>query len=481
MTTQSITTQGMMMNQPFSRREILRTMSCGFGSMAFAGMCGQNALAESRNPLDAKPPMFLSRAKRVIFLFMAGGPSHVDTFDYKPDLFAAADKYIEFTGVRTKNFGETSNRKLFKPMWDFKRYGECDRWVSELFPNVGRQVDDLCFIHSMHTEGVAHEPSTLFLHTGATNVTRPSMGSWISYGLGTENSNLPAFVTIMPAGSNRGPRNYSNAFLPTVHQSTCIGRAMLPAKDAKIRNRANDQMSSELQQRQFAFMQKLNRQQVHGHDDKLEAAIFANELAWRMQMHAPGTMDMSNEKESTLKMYGMDEKHSEDFGRQCLMARKLSESGVRFIQVNYSDESLNPKWDQHNYMEKHMDHALATDKPVAGLLKDLKQRGLLEDTLVWWGGEFGRTPFTENVRGRDHNPRGFTVWLAGGGVKGGYAHGATDNLGHHAVEDKVHMHDLHATVLHLLGLDHEALTYRYAGRDFRLTDVSGNVVHEILA
>ena len=228
-------------------------------------------------------------------------------------------------------------------------------------------------------------------------------------------------------------------------------------------------------------MQKLNRQQVHGHDDKLEAAIFANELAWRMQMHAPGTMDMSNEKESTLKMYGMDEKHSEDFGRQCLMARKLSESGVRFIQVNYSDESLNPKWDQHNYMEKHMDHALATDKPVAGLLKDLKQRGLLEDTLVWWGGEFGRTPFTENVRGRDHNPRGFTVWLAGGGVKGGYAHGATDNLGHHAVEDKVHMHDLHATVLHLLGLDHEALTYRYAGRDFRLTDVSGNVVHEILA
>jgi hypothetical protein len=435
----------------------------------------------ANNPLAARPPLFAPRAKRVIFLFMQGGPSHVDSFDYKPELVASDGMDFDFTGVRFGTFGKASKRRLMKPLWDFKQYGQSGRWVSDLFPHVGQHVDDLCMLHGMHTEGVAHGPSTLFMHTGSTSLVRPSMGSWISYGLGTVNDNLPAFVTIMPPAANGGPRNYSNAFLPTIHQGTKIGRSTQKAVDANIRNVANKQLAPAMQKRQFDFMQRLNRQQVAGKDDQLEATINSYELAWRMQMNAPGILDLSGESESTLNMYGIDQPHSEDFGRQCLMARRLAEADVRFIQVNYADESVNPRWDQHGNMPKHAEHARAVDKPVAGLLADLKQRGLLEDTLVWWGGEFGRTPFAQGKDGRDHNPRGFTVWLAGGGVKPGYAHGATDEIGHLAVDDKVHMHDLHATILHLLGLDHEALTYNYAGRDFRLTDVHGHVVHDIIA
>jgi len=341
----------------------------------------------------------------------------------------------------------------------------------------------------MHTEGVAHGPSTLFLHTGATNLVRPSIGSWVTYGLGTENQNIPGFITINPSASKGGPRNHSNAFLPTIFQGTSVGRAGLPAAEAKIRNISNGILSESSQRQQFELMQRINRLQLEkeksrshsSDDDRLEATIGTYELAYRMQMQAPDIMDLSGETAATLESYGIDQKKTEDFGRQCLLARRLAEADVRYIQINYADESENPKWDQHSNMPKHEEHARAVDKPVAGLLQDLQQRGLLEDTLVWWGGEFGRTPFAQGKDGRDHNPRGFTIWLAGGGVRAGYAHGQTDEIGHQAVSGKVHMHDLHATILHLLGMDHEKLTYQYAGRNFRLTDVSGNVITDLFA
>ena len=414
---------------------------------------------------------------------MQGGPSHVDSFDHKPELIKSDGKDIDFKGVRFGTFGKMSKRKLMKPLWGFKQYGERGAYVSDLFPQMAQHVDDMCMIHSMHTEGVAHGPSTLFMHTGATNLIRPSIGSWVTYGLGTGNQNMPGFVTLNPSSSKGGPRNHSNAFLPTIYQGTAIGRAGQPAAKSTIRNIANTHVSSSVQKEQFAFLQSLNREQMQRspEDDQLDATIESFELAWRMQMNAPGVMDISGESKRTLELYGIGEKHTDDFGRQCLMARRLAEADVRYIQVNYADESTNPRWDQHSNMPKHAEHARAVDKPVAGLLADLKQRGLLEDTLVWWGGEFGRTPFAQGKNGRDHNPRGFTVWLAGGGVKSGVAFGETDEIGHRGVTDKVHMHDLHATILHLLGLDHEKLTYRYAGRDFRLTDVAGEVVHEIFA
>jgi len=463
------------------RRQFLKTTGCGFGSLALNAILSDTAQA-TPNPIAPQPPLFPARAKRIIFLFMSGGPSHVDSFDYKPDLIKSDGKGFEFIGVRKTTFGKKSERKLLKPLWDFKQYGESGQWVSELFPHIGKHVDDLCFIHSMHTEGVAHGPSTLFLHTGATNLVRPSMGSWVTYGLGTENENLPGFVTIMPSSSKGGPRNYSNAFLPAIHQGTPVGRAGLPASEATIRNLNNTHLPPDVQNRQFDFLQELNRQQAGIKSDRnLDAAIESFDLAFRMQMNAPDILDLSDESKSTTEMYGIGEKSTDTYGRQCLMARRLAESGVRFIQVNYADESVNPKWDQHSNMPKHKVHAEATDQPVAALLQDLKQRGLLEDTIVWWGGEFGRTPFSQGKDGRDHNPRGFTTWLAGGGTKPGYAHGATDEIGHEAVSDRLHMHDLHATMLHLLGLDHERLTYNYAGRDFRLTDVFGKVESKLFA
>jgi hypothetical protein len=376
-----------------------------------------------------------------------------------------------------------SGQRVMKSPWAFRRHGECGRWVSELFPNVAGHVDNLCFIHSMQTEGVAHGPATLFLHTGATNFVRPSMGSWVSYGLGTENDNLPAFVTIAPSLGNGGVRNWSNAFLPAVHQGTPIGVAGQPARELGIKNLTNP-MPAAAQRRQFDLLQAINAEQMKRApaDAECEAVINSFELAWRLQSRTPGVLDLANESPTTLALYGIGEKDTDDFGRQCLMARRLAESGVRFIQVTYGDSTANPRWDQHSNLPKHADHARAVDKPIAGLLADLKQRGLLDDTLVWWGGEFGRTPYAEkNGTGRDHNPQGFTVWLAGGGVKPGIALGATDDFGHLAVDNPVHMHDLHATILHLLGINHEKLTYRVDGRDFRLTDVSGRVVRELLA
>jgi len=464
----------------YSRRQMLKTTTCGFGALAFNAMQSLNGNPSSS--ILPKTSLFPQRAKRVIFIFMAGGPSHVDTFDYKPALFAGDGKEIDFVGVRTNTFGKASKRTLMKPLWGFQRYGECGRHVSSLFPHVAKHVDDLAFIHSMHTEGVAHGPSTLFMHTGATNLVRPSMGSWISYGLGTENQNLPAFITISPSASKGGPRNYSNAFLPSIHQGTALGRAG-NISGAKLKNIENSMLSESQREDRFGLLQELNSYQINSHpgDDNLEATISNYELAWRMQTEAPELTDLSKETAATKSIYGIDEKHTDDFGKQCLLARRMVERGVRFVSVNYSDESANPRWDQHGNMPKHADHAKATDKPVAGLLQDLKARGLLEDTLVWWGGEFGRTPFSQNKDGRDHNPRGFTVFLAGGGIKPGISYGSTDEIGGVAVDNRVHMHDLHATILYALGLDHERLTYRYSGRDFRLTDVHGKVVHDLFA
>ncbi len=474
------------MTDTLNRRRLLESAACGFGSLALAGLCADQSSAEpieQTNPLAPLAPMLTARAKRIIFIFMQGGPSQVDSFDYKPRLIQDDGKEYEFRDARVlANTGAVKKHRVMQPLWKFRQYGECGQWVSDLFPHIAKHVDGLCFMHSLHTNGVAHGPSTLFLHTGATNLIRPSMGAWITYGLGTENQNLPGFITIAPSSANGGPRNYANAFLPAHYQGTAIGRAAQPMTEARIRHLTNPRLSHDEQQRQFELLQGLNRAQLGDDaDDRQRAVLSSFELAWRMQMHAPGIMDLSQESAATQAMYGIGEKETDDFGRQCLLGRRMAERGVRYIQINYADNGNNPRWDQHSKMPLHAVHAKASDKPVAGLLADLKARGLLEDTLVWWGGEFGRNPFAQNSDGRDHNPKGFTHFLAGGGVKPGFAYGETDEFGHEAIVDKVHMHDLHATLLHALGLDHERLTYRYAGRDFRLTDIEGRVVHDIFS
>ncbi len=458
-----------------SRRSLLKSAACGFGSLAFAGMAGQ--LHAARNPLAPRDPMHSARAKRVIFIFMQGGPSHVDTFDPKPELYRRHAQEVDFLNARTR---QVERKKVMQPLWEFQRYGESGRQVSSLFPEMAKHVDDLCFLHGMHTEGVAHGPATLFLHTGATNLVRPSMGAWISYGLGSANENLPAFVTVNPPANKGGPRNYANAFLPAIHQGTVLGQPGNRIAKPELRN-LNSPLSGDQSQRHYNFLHALNRTQSDFGNPDMEGAINAMELAWRMQSLAGELVDLDREPGYVRDLYGIDQKPTDGFGRQCLAARQLAESGVRFIQISHCDNGSNPVWDQHSKKPKHEPLAAEVDKPIAGLLSDLKARGMLEDTLVWWGGEFGRTPYSQGSDGRDHNPKGFTVWLAGGGVKPGFAHGATDEFGFQAMEGKVHMHDLHATILHQLGLDHERLTYRYAGRDFRLTDVHGRVVKEILA
>ncbi|MCA9060954.1 MAG: DUF1501 domain-containing protein [Planctomycetaceae bacterium] len=469
------------------RRRLLASAGCGFGALALQAMLGTEAQADQSSPVQSlqnRQPMFAPRAKRIIFIFMQGGPSHVDTFDYKPELISRDGTSIDFTGVRFGDFGKVTQQKLMKPLWSFSQHGECGQQVSELFPHIAKHVDELCFLHGMHTEGVAHGPATLFLHTGATNLVRPSFGSWLMYGLGTENQDLPGFVSLQPSDTKGGPRNYSNAFLPSVYQGTAIGRAYRPASQMTIDHIRNEHLPEAEASRRFQLAQDFNQLQLGRRaeaDSRLDAVIRSYELAWRMQSTAPEILDIGNESAETMAMYGIGEKATDEFGKQCLLARRLSESGVRFVQINYADESPTPRWDQHSNMPKHADHALATDKPVAGLLADLRQRGLLEDTIVWWGGEFGRTPFSQSNNGRDHNPRGFTVFLAGAGVKPGVAYGATDEIGHEAVDGKVHMHDLHATLLHILGLNHEQLTWQHAGRNFRLTDLYGRVIHDILS
>lgn len=474
------------MPRPITRRDILKSAGCGFGYLALAGLAASADAGSSENPLAPKVPVLPARAKRVIFLFMQGGVSQVDSFDYKPRLARDDGKMMSFVDSRrlaNTGMGGSSQRVMRSP-WAFRQHGECGRWASNLFPEISRHVDDLCFLHAVHTEGVAHGPATLFLHCGASNQVRPSMGSWVLYGLGSENANLPGFVTIGPSAGNGGARNHGSAFLPAIYQGTALGVAGAPASRATIRNLANPRFSRDAQARELDLLRSLNAEQARARpgDSELDAVVASYELAWRMQSHAPAVLDLARESRETLRLYGIDDPATENFGRQCLLARRFCEEGVRFIQVTYGDNTANPAWDQHSNLPKHGDHARAVDRPIAGLLADLKRRGLLKETLIWWGSEFGRTPYAEkNGTGRDHNPGGFTVWLAGAGVKPGFAIGGTDEFGHLAVQDKVHMHDLHATILHLLGLDHERLTFRYSGRDFRLTDVSGRVVREILA
>jgi hypothetical protein len=462
-----------------SRRALLKDAACGFGYLAFAGLAAQAAASE-RNPLAAKPPHFAARAKRVIFMFMHGGPSQVDTFDYKPTLAKYAGEPAPFVNTSTGGGPRKKKTPPLRPTpWKFAQHGQCGRWVSELFPNVARHVDDLCVINSMHTEGRAHGEATLRLHTGTASFVRPSLGSWITYGLGTENSNLPGFITIAPPRAHGGVQNYSSAFLPAIYQGTAIGTADIPVKGASIPFLSNDRLSPSIQRRQLDLIQELNASHLRRSegDAQIEGMVQSYELAFRMQSAAPSVLELAGESEATRRLYGIGTPETDDFGRQCLLARRFAEAGVRFVQI-----STGYLWDQHEKLVSgHEKIARAVDRPISGLLADLKARGLLEDTLVFWGAEFGRTPYTEGVDGRDHNPEGYSVWLAGGGVRGGIAHGRTDEFGFAAVEDKVHYHDLHATILYLLGLDHERLTYRYSGRDFRLTDIYGRVVPEILA
>ena len=470
----------------FTRRDALGAAACGFGQLALTGLLNTSASAAPANPLRPRQPHLPPRAKRIIFLFMQGGPSHVDSFDYKPVLEKRDGETLPFDDARViaKSGKRGSQQLLKKPLWKFRQYGESGRWVSDLFPETARHSDKLCLLHSMHTEGVAHGPATLFLHCGSTNFVRPSMGAWINYGLGSENENLPGFVSICPSPGNGGARNYGSAFLPPVFQGTAMGTAGGPTADAKIRDLVNARLPRQQQRQQFNLLRSLNNGQLPPgtRDTELEAVINSFELAWRMQSHAPDVLDLSRETAATQALYGINQPQTANFGRQCLMARRLSEAGVRFIQVTYGDGSPNPAWDQHSNLPKHAEHARRVDKPIAGLLEDLQQRGLLEDTIVWWGAEFGRTPYAQDRgTGRDHNPDGFTVWLAGGGLKPAFAYGNTDEFGHVAVEKKMHMHDLHATLLHLLGIDHLRLTYRHSGRDFRLTDVHGEVVHELFS
>jgi len=466
---------------PLSRRVLLGRTAVGFGSLALASLLADESAAETLrvDPLAAKPPLFPARAKRVIFLFMKGGPSHVDTFDPKPLLTRDDGKPLPFAKPRVQ-FAATTN--LLKSPWEFKQYGESGMWVSELFPTLAERVDDLCMIHSVHGTNPAHGGAVLKLHTGSDSFVRPSIGSWVSYGLGTDNANLPAFVTICPTLAHGGINNWSSAFLPAVYQGTPLGNASVASDQARVRYISNSRLPREIQRMELDRLNAMNRehQTRTGPEASLEARINSFELAFRMQSELPKVEDLAGESAATRKLYGMDNPVTANFGRMCLMARRFAEAGVRFIQVTHSDSNV--QWDQHSDLKNgHEKNAREVDLPIAGLLYDLKARGLLEDTLVWWGGEFGRTPVAESGNGRDHNPEGFTMWLAGGGVRGGLRYGTTDDYGYFAAENKVHIHDLHATILHLLGLDHERLTYRYAGRDFRLTDVEGRVVDDLFA
>ncbi|MBM3736795.1 MAG: DUF1501 domain-containing protein [Acidobacteria bacterium] len=461
-----------------ARRDILRALPCGFGMLGLG-----DALA-STDPHIPRAPHFAPKAKRVIFLFMHGGPSHMDTFDPKPRLERDHGKPLPFE--RPLTFAEGKVSTLLKSPWRFRKHGQSGIEVSELLPNIATCVDDLCVIRSMVGDSVAHGGAIMQLHTGSNTFTRPSMGSWVVFGLGSENRNLPSFITIKPTLGFGGAKNWNSGFLPAVYQGTAVGHGGLDLTNVKdpIEHLSNKRYSPDQQRYQLEMLRKLNAKDAAGASDpELEARIQAFELAFRMQTHAPEAFDVSREAESTRRLYGLDEEESKEFGWQCLVARRLAERGVRFIQCSHTYRVGNEAgWDAHTELVRlHTKTARHVDKPVAGLLKDLKSRGLLDDTLVLWGGEFGRTPIAEGGDGRDHNPYGYTMWLAGGGVKRGMVYGATDEFGYHAVEDRMHLHDLHATILHLLGLDHMRLTWRQGGRDFRLTDVAGVVARKIVA
>ena len=455
-----------------SRRHFLHQAACGFGGVALAAMLGEESRAGSA-------PHFAPRAKRVIFLFMHGGVSHVDTFDPKPKLAEMDGKPLPIAKPKFE-FAATGN--LLASPWKFKKYGQSGIEVSELFPRVASRSDDICVIRSMNGGNqVSHGPALLMMNTGDGVFNRPSLGAWTLYGLGTENRDLPGFISLSPSLYHGGAQNYGSAFLPAAFQGTRIGDGSTPFQQAVVANLTPSD-DPELQRLQLDLLAKQNRAHLKrvGPDPQLEARIETFETAFRMQSRAPQVFDLTKESKATLATYGVGEEPTDEYGRQCLLARRLAEAGVRFVQVNYSY----PRnyWDAHGDLRNnHTSNAKRVDKPIAGLLKDLKARGMLDDTLVVFGTEFGRTPAAQGKDGRDHHPHAFSMWLAGGGVKGGVVHGRTDDFGYYVAHDKVTIPDLHATILHLLGMDHTRLTYRHAGRDFRLTDVSGEVVAKILA
>jgi hypothetical protein len=426
-------------------------------------------------------PHFAGKAKHVIFLCMQGGPSHVDTFDYKPKLIADSGN------AAPANAGRYGRANLMASPWEFKQRGESGLWISELFPNVARHADDLCVINSMATDLPAHPQAFTQLHTGTTQFIRPSLGAWALYGLGTENQNLPGFITINPPGN--ATRTFGSAFLPAIYQGTKVAgggrrggafaRRFGGGGESSIADIKNPRYNTDAQRTQLDLIQSLNKSRKKldgGVSPEVEGVIESYELAFRMQAEVPQVMDLDAEPESVKRLYGIGEDTTDGFGKQCLMARKFVEAGVRFIEITHGN------WDQHFNLATALENNCSeVDQPIAGLLQDLKQRDLLKETLVIWGGEFGRTPHAQSADGRDHNNKGFTLWMAGGGVKGGMNYGATDDYGYEAVENRMHIHDWHATVLHLMGLNHEKLTFRYAGRDFRLTDVYGSVADEIIA
>jgi len=459
----------------YSRRDMLRYAACGFGSVAFAAMAARasgfpiSALPllqddDATNPLAPKKPHFAPTAKRIIFLCMAGAPSHIDTFDYKPEL--ALNDGAVFRG----------NSKLLASPWKFQQSGKSGLWISDLFPNLRKQADSMCLLRGMKAEIPAHAQASIQLHTGSFQFVRPSMGAWALYGLGTENENLPGFIAINPRGDNGGSQLYGSGFLPASYQATPVKIGKREKGDS-IAHIDNDRLGAGAQREQLDLVQRLNKERLkrEKHDRELEGVIESYELAFRMQAEVPDLVSFADEDKKTLEMYGVGKEPTDDFARQCLLARRFAEKGVRFIEVSHGG------WDTHRNLRTELEKQCGEiDQPIAALLADLKQRGMLDETLVLWGGEFGRTPYAQNGDGRDHNAKGFTMWMAGGGVKGGLSYGATDETGGEAVEGVMDIHDLHATILHVAGLDHERLTYRHAGRDFRLTDVKGKVNTAIL-
>ncbi|MCA8986275.1 MAG: DUF1501 domain-containing protein [Planctomycetaceae bacterium] len=458
-----------------NRRHFLQ--SSVTGSMLFPGIV-QQLLADSGDPLAPHTPHYPARAKNIIFLFMTGGVSHVDTFDPKPDLTRDHGKEIKADHPEIKDRPGYERIYLKRPQWEFFPQGECGTEVSTLFPHIGRCMDDIAVIRSMHTSHSNHYNATLGMHTGSFAFARPSIGSWVSYGLGTMNRNLPGFVVIAPQQTYAGTQVFANDFLPAAHQGTLVVPGAEPVANVAPR------VPTERQALELAALSEFNRSHLAsrgGHDPLLEARLRTFETAFGMQMAVPEAFDFTQETGTTLESYALNRDQTSGFGWQCLAARRLVERGVRFVELIDTGSSNN--WDAHGDMMSHVGLAQNVDQPIAALIQDLKQRGLLDETLIVWTTEFGRTPFnnTADAKGREHHSWAFSSWLAGGGVKGGIVHGATDEYGMHAVENPVHVHDFHATILHLMGFNHENLTYRHAGRDYRLTDVAGHVVKEVLA
>lgn len=454
------------MNQNITRRNILGLMSSGLGGIALSSMAAENALTEAVGPLAPKQTHFPARAKHIIYLSMRGGPSHVDTFDYKPALQKDTGK--------TSDFG---NAELLGSQWKFRQRGESGLWISDLFPHLAEHADDLCLLRGMHCDQPNHIQAVTQAHTGSVQFIRPSMGAWSLYGLGTDNTNLPGFVVL---GGNGEKHDYTSAFLPAYYQATQIGAGRVPFDGPpRVPDISNQRMNATSQRSQLDLVQWLNKSKLkrEKHAPQVEGMVESLELGYRMQFAMPELLDYTKESPKTMEAYGIKSgAPTYAFGRNCLLARRMVESGVRFVEIVHSG------WDHHDKLKEEMEQSCGeTDQPIAALLRDLKDRGLLEDTLVIWGGEFGRTPHSTAGDGRGHNNKGYTTWMAGGGVKGGFSYGATDEHGYEAIENRMHVHDWHATIMHLQGLDHTKLTYRYAGRDFRLTDVYGQVAKDILA